>query len=311
MIRGENKLAPGKVGKAVQFSGDDQVDLPLGNYDREQPFSVSLWLKTPDVKDRAVVFHRSAAWTDAGSRGYELLIEDGRLKWSLIHFWPGNAISIAAKNPLPLNQWMHLVVTSDGSSRAAGLRLYVDGRAAEIEVVRDHLTKQISGGGNGGDNIALGARFRDHGFTHGLIDDFRVFTRELTPLEALAAFAPEQAADLLARSAKDLSTDDRNQIFEYYLAAIDAKWQKHLEALKSCAGNSTLRPMGSERSWSCGSCRGRNGPTCFSAASTTSIARRFIPTRLASCRRSPRACRETVSAWPAGSPTAAIRSPRG
>jgi hypothetical protein len=49
---------------------------------------------TPDVKERAVVLHRSRAWTDAASRGYELLIEEGRLKWSLIHFWPGNAISV-------------------------------------------------------------------------------------------------------------------------------------------------------------------------------------------------------------------------
>jgi hypothetical protein len=233
VIRGENRLVPGKFGKAVEFTGDDQVDLPLGNYDRAQPFSVALWLKTPDAKDRAVVFHRSAAWTDAGSRGYELLIEDGRLKWSLIHFWPGNTISIAAKDPLPLNRWTHAVVTSDGSSRAAGLRMYVDGRAAETEVVRDHLTKQITGGGNGGDNIALGARFRDHGFTHGAIDDFRVFTRELTPLEAFAAFAPDQAAALLTRSATNMTAGDREQLFEYYMAAFDTEWQKHLEALRT------------------------------------------------------------------------------
>lgn len=74
-----------------------------------------------DVKDRAVVFHRSRAWTDAASRGYELLIENGRLKWSLIHFWPGNAAaSIAVRNLLPVNEWVHVVVSSDGSSRAAG-----------------------------------------------------------------------------------------------------------------------------------------------------------------------------------------------
>jgi hypothetical protein len=233
VVHGENKLVPGKFGQAIQFTGDDQVDLPLGNYDRAQPFSVSLWLKTPDFKDRAVVFHRSAAWTDAGSRGYELLIEDGRLKWSLIHFWPGNAISIAAKKPLPLNHWTHVVVTSDGSSRAAGLRIYVDAQAVEVEVVRDRLTRQITGGGNGGDNIALGARFRDHGFTRGLIDDCRVFNRALTPLEALAAFAPEKAAADLARSAKEMSSDDREQLFKYYLAAVDAEWQKHLAALQS------------------------------------------------------------------------------
>ena len=42
---------------------------------RQQPFSVSCWLTTPDEKERAVVFHRSRAWTDAASRGYELQIE--------------------------------------------------------------------------------------------------------------------------------------------------------------------------------------------------------------------------------------------
>ena len=36
-------------------------------------------METPDIKDRAVVYHRSRAWTDVGSRGYELLIEDGKL----------------------------------------------------------------------------------------------------------------------------------------------------------------------------------------------------------------------------------------
>ena len=231
VIHGENKLVPGRFGQAVEFTGDDPVDLPLGNFERSQPFSVSLWLKTPDVKDRAVVFHRSRAWTDAGSRGYELLIEDGRLKWSLIHFWPGNAISIAAQKPLPLNQWTHVVVASDGSSRAAGLRLYVDGRAAEIEIVRDHLTRQITGGG--GDNIALGERFRDRGFKHGVIDEFRVFDRELSPLEALAAFAHDQADAILARGGNDLSPDDREHLFAYYLAAVDAEWPKHLEALKA------------------------------------------------------------------------------
>jgi len=83
VLKGENKLVPGHDGNAVEFTGDDPVDLPFGNFKREQPFSISLWLKTPGVKERAVVFHRSRAWTDAASRGYELLIEDGHLKWSL------------------------------------------------------------------------------------------------------------------------------------------------------------------------------------------------------------------------------------
>lgn len=178
VLKGENKLVPGKLGNAIQFTGDDAVDTPLGNFQRHEPFSVSLWMQTPDVKDRAVVFHRSQAWTDAASRGYELLIEEGKLKWSLIHFWPGNAISIRSKENIPLKQWLQVIVTYDGSSRADGLKIFVDGKLAAVEVIKDNLTKTIAGGGH--DNISLGERMRDRGFKGGLIDDFRVFGRDLT-----------------------------------------------------------------------------------------------------------------------------------
>ncbi len=178
VLKGENKLVPGKLGNAIQFTGDDAVDTPLGNFQRHEPFSVALWMQTPDVKDRAVVFHRSQAWTDAASRGYELLIEEGKLKWSLIHFWPGNAISIRSKENIPLKQWLQVIVTYDGSSRAGGLKIFVDGKLAAVEVIKDNLTKTIAGGGH--DNISLGERMRDRGFKGGLIDDFRVFARDLT-----------------------------------------------------------------------------------------------------------------------------------
>jgi len=178
VLKGENKLVPGKLGNAILFTGDDAVDTPLGNFQRHEPFSVSLWMQTPDVKDRAVVFHRSQAWTDAASRGYELLIEEGKLKWSLIHFWPGNAISIRTKENIPLKQWLQVIVAYDGSSRADGLKIFVDGQRAAVDVIKDNLTKTIAGGGH--DNISLGERMRDRGFKNGLIDDFRVFGRDLT-----------------------------------------------------------------------------------------------------------------------------------
>ena len=183
ILKGENKLVPGKIGNAVQFTGDDAVDTPLGNFQRHEPFSISLWLQTPDEKDRAVVLHRSQAWTDAASRGYELLIEAGRIKWSLIHFWPGNAISIRTQAKVPLNEWTHVIVTNDGSSRASGLKIYVNGQLAAVDIIKDHLTKNITGGGH--DNISLGERMRDRGFKNGLVDELRIFNRDLSlPLDA-------------------------------------------------------------------------------------------------------------------------------
>ncbi|HUE70708.1 MAG TPA: DUF1553 domain-containing protein [Pirellulaceae bacterium] len=231
-LHGENKLVPGHRGMAIEFTGDDAVDLPLGNFGRHEPFSVSLWLKTPDVKDRAVVFHRSRAWTDAASRGYELFIEDGRVKWSLIHFWPGNAISIGATDKLAVGQWVHVAATYDGSSRAAGLALFVNGRPAKTEVIKDKLTKEITGGG--GDNIALAERFRDRGFQGGLIDDFRVFARELTALEAEAASLDLPSQSLVAKQlGEELPGKAKERLFDFYLATADAEWSKHLAALQA------------------------------------------------------------------------------
>ncbi len=227
-IHGENKLVEGKNGNAVAFTGDDPVNLPFGNFRREEPFAISLWLKTPDVKDRAVVFHRSRAWTDAASRGYELLIEDGRLKWSLIHFWPGNAMSIQATAPLIPNEWTHVVVSSDGSSRAAGLKMLINGKPAEITIVRDALTREITGGG--GDNIALGERFRDRGFKNGLIDDFRVFNRELSAIEALATFDEAAAMALLRMPSDQLDEPAKTVLFSHFLTA-DQAWNQHLAEL--------------------------------------------------------------------------------
>lgn len=200
VLKGENTLVPGRLGQAVQFTGDDAVDTPVGNFHRYEPFSLSLWMKTPDVKERAVVLHRSRAWTDAASRGYELLIEDGRLKWSLIHFWPGDAVSIRTKEILPVAEWMHVVVTHDGSGRAEGMRLYLNGRLCEVDVIRDHLTRDITGGG--GDHISLGERFRDRGFKGGLVDDLRVFARDVSrPFAA----ADEPALTKLQAARADLT----------------------------------------------------------------------------------------------------------
>jgi hypothetical protein len=200
---GRNTLVSGRDGSALQLTGDDEVRLGFGNFTRHDPFTIALWLKAPTSFERAVVFHRSRAWTDAASRGYELLIEDGRLSAALIHFWPGNAIRVQAVDPLPVGEWVHVAMTYDGSSRADGLRLHVNGVEVAKSSVRDGLTKNITGGGN--DVITIGARFRDRGFEAGLVDDFKVFDRELTALEVRDLRHPGSLAKALGGSSAGLT----------------------------------------------------------------------------------------------------------
>ncbi len=224
----ENVLADGHAGKAIRLTGDHPVQTPVGNFRRSQPFTVSLWLSAPTRYERAVIFHRSQAWTDAASRGYELLVVDGHLQWSLIHFWPGDAASVRAAEPLALGQWVHVAVSSDGSGRAAGLRIFVNGHAAATEVVRDSLTREITGGG--GDHIRIGERMRDHGFKDGLVDDFRVFERTLSPLEVRELFAP--GAIRAAVDARGVRPD-AELIGGYVSAAFDAEVAGKRSALQA------------------------------------------------------------------------------
>jgi hypothetical protein len=227
----KNKIVPGKNGNALQLTGDDGVNLGIGNFKRTAPFSVALWMSTPHHKARTVVFSRSRAWTDAGSRGYQMLLRDGHLSASLIHFWPGNAINVRTKAKLRKDEWHHVAITYDGSTKAAGLVIYVNGKMAETEIHKDNLYKNITGGG--GDTIVIGQRFRDVGFAGGLVDDFRVFKRELTGGEVAQIHDGESLAKLLAKPADALGQTERDTLREYFLATSNESHDAQLSKLRA------------------------------------------------------------------------------
>ena len=71
-----------------------------------------------------------------------------------------------------------------------------------------------------GDVIAIGERFRDHGFKGGLVDDFRVFDRALSPLEISGLVAPGViAASLAKREPAELLGDYAAAAFDETTAA--------------------------------------------------------------------------------------------
>lgn len=218
------QLVDGKFGKAVEFSGDNSIDIPsVSGLERIDPFSIDVWLWIPEEAERIVVLHQCQAYTDAGSRGYELLLEEGKAAFGLIHFMPGNAIKSRTAQALPLKQWLRFTATYDGSSRAQGIRLYLDGKPLETEIVRDNLFKTIGYGG-AGKPLRLAARMRDVGFKNGRMDDLSVYRRELSAVEV----------DLLGQedaSGRSLGDFDLAQLKEHFFAVVDPEAQQLREAL--------------------------------------------------------------------------------
>jgi mono/diheme cytochrome c family protein len=202
----------------AELSGEDGFVFPgVGHFTRSDPFTLAIWVQQPVHTPRAVVVHHSRAPVDAGSRGYELLLEDGKVAFGLHHMWPGNSLKVRTKRTIPAGRWAHVTATYDGSSRAAGVRVYLDGEPAELEVVRDKLTKDITYGG-GEPDLAIGYRFRDNGFKGGAVRDFVVANRAISQAEA-AHLAGKKAGDR----------------FDHFLSAVHepaAEWRKELFALR-------------------------------------------------------------------------------
>jgi hypothetical protein len=206
-----NTLATGKSGKALKFTGDDEVTFPdlAGSVQPWDQYTVSFWLHLPKALTNAVIFHRTAG-TDVGFHGTELSLENGKLFFVIKRFWPGNAIAIRSADIVPSEEWAQVAVSYDGSGDAAGIKIFINGEPAKCEVVRDHLYKSPQNGGSG---FSFGARFRSSGLKDGLLDELKVYDRPLAAIEVKQLFDGRALNDAIERR-------DPDKLREYYLAAI-------------------------------------------------------------------------------------------
>jgi hypothetical protein len=256
------KPVPGRVGKALYFPGESFVELKgpgdwsklvknpaLGTttawFERHQPFSFSLWTKISDPKLIGPILNRSLGPFN-GFRGYELLrLEDGRLAFRLAYVWPDDAIDVETTQKIPLNQWAHLTVTYDGSSKAGGVKIYLNGQPASLRVITDHLTqsalwgKKGSSWGSGVPNLALGQR-HDYNFKGYAVDELAVFARKLTPLEIGSLYDGHDDVVAALKTPAARRTPEQNAaLLDYYLTHFDAPTQQRLAARARHLGEET------------------------------------------------------------------------
>jgi hypothetical protein len=218
-LREKPVWADGKFGGALRFDGTAYVDLgPAFGFERSDKFSYGAWVH-PTSKDVMTVLSRME---DANNyRGWDLFLIEGKVYVHLIHKWADNALRIASKNSIEVNQWTHLFVTYDGSSKGKGLKLYVNGRPAEIEITHDTLTETIKT-----EKPFLIGRRHPEGPFRGMIDEVRVYDRELNPKE-VAQIGGFDAIRQILVTATDKRTDvQKETLVRYYLENHDEPYQK-------------------------------------------------------------------------------------
>ncbi len=180
------KLIDGVKGKAALLN--DSVGFAakeVGRFERTEEFSLDLWIRLRDGQpyDFVEVLYNQGF---SGSSGYELALVENRLQFNLVHQSPYNMLSIQTASALPTGKWLHVSATYDGSSRANGMHLYLDGEVARSEVFRDNLTAaHCLAVGTACTAATTGSRsasaFQVNEFKDGALDEIRVFRKALNP----------------------------------------------------------------------------------------------------------------------------------
>lgn len=230
-------------GKALVLNGDTWLDLgSTGIFRRSEPFSIGVWVSIPKDLKEGIIFHKSLAERLYNFRGYHLYLKNNRLEVNMAHTAPSNAITRISKAPVPKDRWIQLTLTYDGSSRAAGLQLYMDGEPVAMETTMDQLTKDILFVNGQQPGLQIGGWWRGLGFKGGKADDVLVYNRGLTPYEIRVIAGKAKWSGITDKTPEQLSDADRTALKAYYCAAVDPgilNASKELRASRTTLADST------------------------------------------------------------------------
>ena len=200
-VSGEPEVVESPVGKGLRLDYDyDYLELDkAGLLERYAPFSLGIWVYPETTEAYAVILgnadHKNSYW-----RGHEVFLDSlQRINMRLIHALPHNHIHVRSVQGITLDEWNHMTITYNGSSKADGFRFFINGIEKEREIVYDNLYKSIHPVNGHYESterpLRIGKSYRafsgEDGILTGRIDDIRIYSRQLTALEVASLVGVE------------------------------------------------------------------------------------------------------------------------
>jgi len=175
-------------------------------------------------------------------RGFEMLFDSielvgiqkraALLTIRVTSHWPNEAIQIRTRQRMRFGEWHHITLVSDGSGHAAGLKLYVNGKLWDTEILQDTLAGLISTAAG----LRIGSKELGSPFK-GQVDDLRLYNRALSGEEAEQIAIHYPVVAILSGVFEKPSKEDDARVRDYYLIHFaPAELRKvylDLQALKS------------------------------------------------------------------------------
>lgn len=218
---------PGQLSPlALEVSQGGAGELPgAGDFENNQAFSYAAWIRLPANDARGAIAARMD--NENGYRGWDFWVEGRRVGTHIIHKWSDDAIKVVSAQQVPANQWTHVLVTYDGSLKAAGVQVYINGQAQKTNVQSDTLKSTIKTGVP----FTLGQRHSSDAISGVALQDLRIYQRALTAQDADALARSTRYAALVAKPATDRTDAEKNELYAWWLANLDSTYQALTEEL--------------------------------------------------------------------------------
>ncbi len=217
-VVGRFEPVEGRLGGAGLFDGQTHIAAgETGAFDADRPFSISVWVHPTSGEASTVLSKMDEA--DA-FRGYDLILEQGKVAVHVVHHWPDRAFKVITNEPLSLDHWHHLAVTYDGSRRSSGMRVFVDGVARQITATTDNT---VDGTLLTSRPFHIGRRSSSAPF-RGRIDDLRLYGCVLpdADVKILAnGETPAGLAALVGVARERRSPEQAARLRSHFLDAVD------------------------------------------------------------------------------------------
>jgi hypothetical protein len=211
---------PGPNGRAaLRLDGRAAEFATAGDFEHDQSFSVSCWVKVPGNDSSYAIVGRMDE--SNGHRGWDMWVQGRRVAMHLVNDFPKNALKVVAVDQLPADTWTLVTIVYGGSGRSDGVTIYYDGKPQSATTETNSLNKQTIR-----TDVPLTIGSRSEGATaHAVgLSELKIWGRALKTAEVEALSRHDELlaftklpADRRAEAAKGL--------YDWWLAAVDEPYR--------------------------------------------------------------------------------------
>ena len=213
----------GRPGKALKLEAGTRLE-----WDGEvlpgtaKGFTVAAW-----VKRRG----NGTLLTIGGTNGLELSTAEERVRVRLGTGSDAGRLQLRCKDGLPENQWTHVVVTSDGTGKAGGIKIYLGGRPRGMDTEADKLPANYTLSGS----LAVGSTVNGNSFV-GAVDSLQVSSEPWSN----ATISKQEFAgwlSIISRSRGNRLDEERGDLSRVYRERYAVDYLRAEEALTKARRN--------------------------------------------------------------------------